>query len=261
MKRRAAPSTAGSNKRFALSVTLINTVFLSLSGLLVAFAVSWLVLAQVNFSYPLWHDHAGIGEAIERYGGENRFKTGFDLTTREQRIDLFAGINKAIHRNGEGLDRLVYQVPGEPVQQLLRDPEIVHLQDVANLLNIGFYAAIIALVLWLLAIGLWVRSAKPFPSLLSQLAGIISLLGVGALVILAIGPVDVFNALHVWVFPDGHQWFFYYQESLMSTMMYAPVLFGWIALEWVALAVLVFVLLQLMAASVVRSARGALRKS
>ncbi len=66
-----------------------------------------------------------------------------------------------------------------------------------------------------------------------------------AILVVVIGPVKVFYALHELLFPDGHQWFFYYQESLMSTMMKAPELFGWIAMEWALLAILCFVLLQL----------------
>ena len=36
--------------------------------------------------------------------------------------------------------------------------------------------------------------------------------------------------MHEWVFPAEHQWFFYYQESLMTVLMKAPDLFGAIAI-------------------------------
>ena len=45
----------------------------------------------------------------------------------------------------------------------------------------------------------------------------------------------LFNQLHVWAFPDDHQWFFYYEDSLMSTMMKAPVIFAYIAIIWLYL--------------------------
>ncbi|MFN2223885.1 MAG: DUF1461 domain-containing protein, partial [Candidatus Promineifilaceae bacterium] len=46
-----------------------------------------------------------------------------------------------------------------------------------------------------------------------------------------------------WICPPGHQWFFYYQDSLMTTMMKAPVLFAGIAAEWLVLTIAVFVAL------------------
>jgi hypothetical protein len=51
-----------------------------------------------------------------------------------------------------------------------------------------------------------------------------------------VGPVQVFYVLHELVFPAGHEWFFYYQDSLMSMMMQAPNLFGPIAVLWLVLA-------------------------
>ena len=39
----------------------------------------------------------------------------------------------------------------------------------------------------------------------------------------------MFYQFHIWLFPADHEWFFYWQDSLMSTLMKAPVLFGGIA--------------------------------
>jgi len=55
-------------------------------------------------------------------------------------------------------------------------------------------------------------------------------------IVFSIGPENVFNQLHIWVFPKENEWFFYYQDSLMSTLMLAPTLFGWIASALVVLA-------------------------
>lgn len=229
-----------------------ETFLVAFSGLLVALALAWGLLALVNFSYPIWHDHGGINEAINRYGGENRFRAAFDQTTPEQRYELFAGINLAIHRGGEGLAELTYQVPGHPAQQLLREPEIVHLQDVANLVTAGKYAAATAFVLWLAAWVYFASTARSIPSLKRQIIYTLSFVGLVGLVVLVLGPVQVFYALHELIFPPGHEWFFYYQDSLMSTMMYAPVLFGYIALEWLVLALVLFVVLQMLAARLVQ---------
>lgn len=83
------------------------------------------------------------------------------------------------------------------------------------------------------------------PSVRIQLAGLAVLSAVIGIILAVIGPKAVFTQMHIWVFPPQHKWFFYYQDSLMSTMMHAPVLFGGIAAQWAAFASLVFIALQL----------------
>lgn len=224
--------------------TYAEAFLLSFSGLLVALALGWLLLSSVNYSYPIWHDHARIGWAIDKYGGINQYKTGFDLTTRAQRIELFAGISHAINHGGDGLDSLQYSVPGHPTQKLLREAEIVHLQDVANLVTVGKYVGIGAVIVW---IGIWIYfflGQRIVPSLKRQMLVMTVFVGAAGLFVVIVGAKDVFYKLHEWVFPDNHEWFFYYQDSLMSTMMYAPNLFAWIAVEWVILAMLLLAVLQ-----------------
>ena len=51
---------------------------------------------------------------------------------------------------------------------------------------------------------------------------------IGLALIALIGFEAVFYQLHEWVFPANNQWFFYYQESLMTTLMQAPNLFAYI---------------------------------
>jgi hypothetical protein len=67
--------------------------------------------------------------------------------------------------------------------------------------------------------------------------------GVMVLFVFIYGPMKVFVLLHESFFPANHQWFFYYQDSLMTTMMKAPDLFFYIAGAWVGLALLIFFLL------------------
>lgn len=223
---------------------LFETLFLAVSGLIVSLALSWLILSSVNFSYGLWHDVGGIAEAIEKYGPKNNFKHGFHLTTKEQRELLFRDINISIHNHGEGLADISYSVEGLGEQTLLREPEIVHLQDVANLIDVGLVVAVVGFLIWF---GTWCYLAlarESVPKLIEQCIAIAGILGLGGLITVIIGPVKVFYWLHTVIFPDNHQWFFYYQESLMSTMMYAPNLFGYIAVEWLIFAFAVFVLLQ-----------------
>lgn len=209
-------------------------------GLLFALSLSWLVLVNTNFWYGFWHDVGGIGEGIDRYGPQNRYKPGFGETTRAQRGALFAQINAAVNNSGEGLEAITYQTPeSRGPQPLLREPEVVHLQDVANLIDSLFVPRLYALLAFppLVAVA---QRKKWQPTLKSQLVSLGGILAVFGLSLAIAGPENLFNQLHIWVFPDEHQWFFYYQDSLMSTMMMAPTLFGYIAASWAAMAVVVF---------------------
>ena len=52
--------------------------------------------------------------------------------------------------------------------------------------------------------------------------------------------------MHEMVFPDDHQWFFYYQDSLMTTLMKAPDIFFAIGAVWAILASVIYLLLSLL---------------
>lgn len=229
---------------------IIEISALAVSGLIVAVAASWLILASFNFSYGFWHDYGGIGPAIEKYAESNRFKRGFQFTTKAQRQQLFEEINSAVHSSGSGLSDIVFRVEGFEPQTLLTDVEVVHLQDVAHMIDKGLALALGVLVFWVCVWLYFALARRRLPGLWSQTVAIGGVLAVGAFIILIIGPVDVFYWLHTVAFPDDHQWFFYYQDSLMSTMMYAPILFGWIALELLLLTLLFFVLFQGVAAKI-----------
>ncbi len=199
--------------------------------------VTWHGLAAFDFGYPIWHEVLAIDRTIERYGPENRYRDGFERTTATERARLFAAIVDAIHDGGRGLAELRYHAPdGGVLDRLLRPPEIRHLRDVAGLVGAFTRAGWIALVLTA-ALAWRARSrGEPLPALRRfALGGAAALLAVGA-VLLAAGPVTVFYWLHERIFPADHPWFFWYQDSLMSTMMQAPNLFGAIAALWVALA-------------------------
>ncbi len=206
--------------------------------------LAWLVLIQVNFFYPLWHELIGIDQTIETFAPQNQYRHGFEKTTEAERSRLFASIVNAIHNQGDNLRALVYHDPaGRPLDKLLRAPEITHLQDVAHLVDRLKTGSITSLILTSLLLILirWRRislpSAKPlFAWALTSLAAL-------TLTVLLLGPTEVFYWLHTLVFPPGHQWFFYYQDSLMSTMMQAPDLFGCIAAVWAALSMMVLLIL------------------
>lgn len=237
---------------------VLKAFALAFTGLIVAFWFAWWLMAQMNFSYRQWHDFGGMAEAIERLAQTNVLKSGFEKTTKDQRDDLFRQIMDSVHDGGKGLEDLTFKVPGEPEQKLLIEAEIIHLQDVANLIDLGFYISLIALVLWGLQWAYYAVKLAPIPSFRLQVVVTLVFVALSTAVVFLIGPMEVFYQLHVWLFPEDHQWYFYFKESLMATMMYAPTLFGWIAIEWLVIALLLFPGLQYAPVFMINRFRNAL---
>lgn len=215
---------------------------------LTAFYLSWLGLAAVNFAYPLFYQPLGLEQNIETYGPRNSARPGFHLTSRDERFRVFAGIAQAVRDDGNGLQELRYHDPqGRELGVLLIPDEVLHLQDVARLVGVFERVGLVALIGWLvLSVWLWRRGAA-LPSVPAVLGGVALVLALGGLAVLVVGPTALFYWLHEVMFPPDHPWFFYYEASLMSTMMRAPVLFGGIAALWLALALMVVAILYALA--------------
>jgi len=208
----------------------LKTALFSLTLFISSILFSWIIWSKVDFAYPALHYVMGIEQHIDKYGPQNRYRKGFELTDKPEQVRLFSEIVDAIHNEGQGLKELVYfDGNGKPIRRLLRHPEVVHLKDVANLVDSFYLVSTIALAILIAVIVYMFYKKQPFPSLKQQAIGILSFSAVSTILILIIGPVKVFYALHEWVFPENHQWFFYYQESLMTVLMKAPDLFGAIA--------------------------------
>ncbi len=206
---------------------------------IVTLPVSWWGMSKVDFFYSGLHDNIGIDTHIQRYAPRNRFnKIEFEKTTKTERVVLFHGVVSAIHNNGDGLKSLSYiRASNKEKVTLFTEAEVIHLKDVANLLEklkpIAFWVTII----WLVSI-LWIMFKQiKLPTVKRLFVLALILLG-SVLLVLSFGPEQVFNQLHIWVFPDNHQWFFYYEDSLMSTMMKAPYLFAYISGIWGFLSIL-----------------------
>ena len=223
------------------------------AALLASLYVAWRILAAADFLYPLWYEVAEIGAHIDQFAPQNRYRDRFGDTDRAAREQAFAAIAQAIRDDARGLESLTYTDATGRSRTLLRPPEIVHLQDVARLVSTLERAGLIACVL-VAGMLLWLRRQR---TNLPAFGRLLSWTGAGVaaaiLLVLVIGPRRVFYQFHVWVFPDEHQWFFYYQDSLMSTLMKAPVLFGYIAAVLVALAVVLLATLLALAGRVTRS--------
>lgn len=201
--------------------------------------VTWRALAAVDFAYPWLHGVLDIEATVAEYAPRNEQRRGFERTDAAEHARLFAAITAAVRDQGEGLESIVYRTPrGEAIDRLLTAAEIEHLLDVARLVTgferLGWLSLVLCSALSLAA-GL--RRERP-PSPLALLTGLGIAITVGTVTVLLLGPVEVFYWLHTRIFPPDHQWFFWYEESLMSTLMQAPNLFGAIAVLWLIPAVL-----------------------
>lgn len=219
------------------SAQLVGFVW-GLSLVLCSLFIAWRALAAMNFAYPLLYDVIGIEQTIAKTGPQNRIRPGFHTTTRAERERVFAGIADGILDEGRGLEALRYQnASGRDLGPLLTQAELIHLQDVARLVQRVEPVGMAASVGFLLLSMYLLLAKKSLPAARNLLLGGVGVLGFAGVLLLIAGPRVVFYKLHEWIFPAGHQWFFYYQESLMSMMMRAPVLFGGIAVIWVLMTI------------------------
>ncbi len=231
---------------FKLAIPPISWLIYTLCGLICAFFISWILLSKVNFAYAWLHDAMGIQEHSRQYGPQNRYRHSFQYTDKTEHVRLFSAINTAIHNQGTGLAAIKYHRPnGQVIDTLLHRAEIIHLKDVANLLVTLKYLCVGAILIWLILLAIYRFNFLPKPSFKQQTKSIIGLMSLTTLAVLIIGPVNVFYTFHEWVFPHNHQWFFYYQESLMTILMKAPDLFGFIAILLTALALVIFICINL----------------
>lgn len=214
-----------------LAITLVLTA---------AFA-GWRVLAAADFGYPVAYKLLDIEDTIATYGPQNELRPGFDTTSEDERARIFGAIAAAVRADGMGLDSIRYSLPGGRTLPVLTAPEIQHLQDVAALVSaferVGWTAAALAAALLGLA---WSRRWLA-PSTGRFTRGVSAGAFAVSLAVLALGPVRTFYWLHEQVFPPEHEWFFWYQESLMSMLMQAPNLFGVIAVAWLVLTLVLAV--------------------
>ncbi len=202
---------------------------------------SWQTLSANHFFYPQIYDALEFDAFIKEFAPQNHYKSGFETTSREQHIALFGQIVDAINNSGQNLSQITYHdANGNIIDELLREPEVIHLQDVANLLDrlrlFGYWAMFILLLL----IALFRITKTALQNIGHTLLATLGIIVIIAISIVIYGAKDIFYQLHTIVFPKEHQWFFYYQESLMTTLMKAPDIFAVITVMLAGLAILYF---------------------
>jgi len=197
--------------------------------LLATSLLAWHLLAQVSFAYPLGYKLLELNKHIAEYAPLNRHIHGFQFTRPKDHWNLFAQITHGVQNNGEGLTEIYFVLPNDTRIPLMHEAEIIHLQDVSHLINKFYIAGIAGVILWGLFLWIAYRQKLRFPSPRNILLGFFTGIFLLSTLILSIGATRVFYWLHTKVFPEGHQWFFYYEDSLMTTLMKAPDIFAFIA--------------------------------
>jgi len=190
--------------------------------------VSWHLLAQCHFAYPIGYQLLDLDKHIAEFAPQNRYKNDFEWTTPEDHWRLFGEISDAVQTSGQGLRDISYRLKSGETTSLMHDAEIIHLQDVANLIDVFYVTGASCLLVWIGLIFFAYQQKLKLPPVKKVLLGFLAGFAAIAAIVLIIGPTAVFYWLHVQVFPDGHQWFFYYQDSLMTTLMKAPDIFAFI---------------------------------
>lgn len=202
--------------------------------------VSWHLLAQFHFAYPSGYQLLDLDKHIAEFAPLNRYKDDFEFTAPEEHWRLFGEISAAVQSGGKGLGDISYTLKTGERTALMHEAEIIHLQDVANLIDVFYLTGIVCLLIWIGLITYAYYQKLKLPAVKKILLGFLAGFVLIAIIVSAIGPTAVFYWFHVQVFPDGHQWFFYYQDSLMTTLMKAPDIFAFIAILLLSLLILLW---------------------
>ncbi len=197
--------------------------------LLATSLLAWHLMAQINFAYPTGYTLLGMDKHIAEFAPLNRHIHGFEFTRPKDHWELFAQITDSVQHNGKGLADISFTLPNNTKLPLMHTAEIIHLQDVSNLINKFYLAGGAGILIWIIFLWIAYHQKLAFPRLRNIVFGFFGGVFIITSIILSVGATKVFYWLHTKVFPDGHQWFFYYEDSLMTTLMKAPDIFAFIA--------------------------------
>jgi len=211
----------------ALAKTLGN-FGLTLALLVSCLYVSWQVLSQANFLYDQIYEHNGLEAHVNEFAPLNRNdKESFALTSKTERVRVFSDIAREINTGGGGLGSITYTPEGaDAATPFLVEAERDHLQDVANLVSsLKPIGAVIASLLIAFYGFCWYYKVSRYQYFWRPSGVFVSLFQIAAVAALcvaitfAIGPQQTFYLLHEWAFSDKAQWYFYFEDSLMTTLM------------------------------------------
>ena len=219
-------------------VSYLMWLMIFIGQLLATCLLAWHLLAQIDFAYPTGYKLLGLDEHIAEFAPRNRQIHGFEFTQSKDHWALFAQITHAVQNQGKGLEEIHFTLPNNTKIPLMHTAEIIHLQDVSNLIHQFYLAGIVGFFIWIFFLASAYRQKMAFPALRNIVFGFCGGISFVTILVLSLGATNVFYWLHTNVFPEGHQWFFYYEDSLMTTLMKAPDIFAFIA----ALLLMLFII-------------------
>ena len=201
---------------------------LTLALLVSCLYVSWQVLSQANFLYDQIYEYNNLEAHVNEFAPLNRNdKESFALTSKTERVRVFNDIVREINTGGGGLGSITFTPQGaDAATTFLIEAERDHLQDVANLVSgLKPIGAVIASLLmafygfcWYYKVSRYLYFWRP-SSIFASLFQIGAVAALCVAITYAIGPQQTFYLLHEWAFSDKAQWYFYFQDSLMTTLM------------------------------------------
>lgn len=222
----------------------VRSFLLLFIGFILALYASWMVGASLGYGYSWWYGFYDSKQHIAYYAPQNKYRQGFETTTVAEHKQLFQQIVESVHDDGKGLADIRYSYANQKIP-LLHHAEVIHLEDVAHLINKLHLMSLCLAIIFILLYIRHIMCLRRFGNLTQgrgQLLIVMALAGIISVIFFIFGAKAIFYQMHILIFPPENQWFFYYQDSLMSTLMKAPDLFAGIALQILLLGGAFFVL-------------------
>jgi hypothetical protein len=224
---------------------IIKSSILAIAVFFICLVLSWHFLSKANFFFDTLYDMHQIESHIAEFAPQNRQnRINFELTSKNERIRIVGKILRTVNSKGVGLETIKYfNTDGVPVNLFLTLAEVEHLKDVSVLVHLMNSIAFILMIIFIIIFSLAWRYKTTTPSLLMLTCSMVGFVIITTGCIIFIGPQIVFNELHEWVFADKSEWHFYYQDSLMTTLLKAPDTFATIAILMTAIALIFWLLI------------------
>lgn len=228
---------------FKSVVKSILLFLLAINLLVSSLFVSWQFNRSTDYFYPFFYEQLDMAGHIDFHGPRNKTKVDYHTVGMAEHVRVFSELVSMVHGHGIGLAELKYYAKsGEPIDTVLTQEEVAHMQEVASLTTIVTWLGAFSFLLSLLIIFLSWRKKITWPSFgkmsLLTVGGSLALLGVLA----AIGFGRVFYQFHVAAFSEA-PWMFSYHESLLVVLTRSPEYFGVMAACIALPALLLFLLL------------------
>jgi integral membrane protein (TIGR01906 family) len=227
---------------FVKFYTILFNLLINFLILIISLYVSWNIASKNNFFYNTLYDRLDIDKHIKKYSIKNTDvqKRYFYFTDKKTHINIFHQIVNEINGDGENLDEISFNFKDKKIK-FLTNEEIIHLKDVVYLVKNFKYVIFFVIfpVLFFILLIMKLKNIKffgIFPNIFLFSGFLLTFL----MIFNFIGFKKIFTYFHE-IFFKNSQWFFYYEDSLMTTLMKAPDIFFYISLILLVLTVTIHI--------------------